>query len=178
MDFRAGGGDRFIEEAIGNAQFMYDGTVYGIREHTGVSSKHAIYIDESVGNTKEEIVAAVQKRIDDYIGKGKVTVEFAFDNVYDSFIEAYDGDIAYYQEEYDKSKEAYELAQAKETEHCVTNYNEEKCWEAQNERSSAWMINNSNESYLNYSKQYKETFINDWNDPNSSIAFLKNAVKT
>ena len=176
MDFRAGGGDRFIEDAMGNAQFMYNGTVYGIRENTGVSAKHVIYIDESVGNTKEEIVKAVQKRIDDYLGKGKVTVEFAFDNVYDSFIEAYDGDIAYYQEEFDKSKEAYELAQAKETEFCITNYNEEKCWEAQNERSLSWMIYNNNESYLNYNKQYKETFIKDWNDPNSNIAFLKNAV--
>lgn len=76
IDFRAGDGARFYTEMTGIAQFIYDGTVYGVRDRTGVLAKHIIYIDKSVGDTEEDVVAAVQKRIDDYLGKTGIEVSY------------------------------------------------------------------------------------------------------
>jgi len=177
MDFRAGGGDRFVEDAMGNAQFMYNRTLYGIREHTGISAKHIIYIDESVGNTKEAVVAAVQKRIDDYLGEGKVIIEYGGEGIYNSYIDAFDANIESYQAEHDRLKVIYDQALLDEEKWCRSaDYDLDKCNEAQEKSADAFWDYNGAKSDLEYEQMYKDSFIASWNDPNSDMAFLKDAL--
>lgn len=179
MDFRAGGGGRFSEEAIGNAQFMYDGTVYGLREHTGIKAKYLIYIDESVPNTKEAVVEAVQKRIDDYLGKGKITIEFVGEGIYDSFIEQMDSSIEYYQEQYNILNPQFEEAKNNENLYCDYSnpeYDGNACTHWQNIRSDLfWQVDNT-KSNLNSAISEKDYFTEEWNNPNGEYAFLKEAL--
>ena len=176
MDFRAGGGDRFSEEAIGNAQFMYDGTVYGIREHTGISAKHIIYIDESVGNTKEEVVAAVQKRIDDYLGKDKVSISYEGTGIYDLFVDEYTSSIEYFQKQYDDLSNEMQRIEESEERYCRTDEQDDTlCQYYQSQRGSVQLQLWDAERELNANKMYKESFIECWNTTDGGYDFLKDA---
>lgn len=179
MDFRAGGGGRFSEEAIGNAQFMYDGTVYGLREHTGIKAKYLIYIDESVPNTPEAVVEAVQKRIDNYLGKDKITVEYMGKGIYNSFMEQIEGSIEYYQEQYDILNPQFVDAENQERIYCDNanpEYNENACNHWQSIRSDLyWQVKNTEDSLDSYVLE-KNYFLEEWNNEDGEYAFLKEAL--
>jgi len=76
IDLRMGDDGEFKTEASGIANFLYNDTVYGIRDNTGVRAKHVIYVPDTTGNTKEELINAAQKRIDEYVGEGKVELSY------------------------------------------------------------------------------------------------------
>lgn len=70
LDARLGDGDFFYTATAGIAEFAYNGTVYGIKEF-GARAEHILYVAEDA----TDAVAAAQKRLDAYLGEGKVTLE-------------------------------------------------------------------------------------------------------
>ena len=70
LDTRMGDGDFFYTEAAGIADFKYKGTVYGAVD-LGARAEHIIYVP----NDAQDVLVAAQKRIDDYLGEGKVKLE-------------------------------------------------------------------------------------------------------
>ncbi len=70
LDARMGDGGEFFSEAFGIANFSYNGTVYAARE-MGVRADHVVYVPSDT----EDVLGAIQARIDGYLGAGKVTVE-------------------------------------------------------------------------------------------------------
>lgn len=70
LDARMGDGDFFYTATAGIAEFAYNGTVYGSKEF-GARAEHILYVSEDA----TDVVAAAQKRLDDYLGEGKVTLE-------------------------------------------------------------------------------------------------------
>jgi len=77
LDLRMGGYEPFITYASGIADFMYDGVIYAFRDRTGVWANHIIYVPENTGDTKEELISAVQKRIEEIGAKDKIQIEYA-----------------------------------------------------------------------------------------------------
>jgi len=77
IDLRMGGYEPFITYASGIADFMYDGVIYAFRDRTGVWANHIIYVPENTGDTKEELISAVQKRIEEIGAKDKIQIEYA-----------------------------------------------------------------------------------------------------
>ncbi len=74
LDIRAGDGDFFYTLAEGIAEFRYNGTVYAAN-NMGVRADHVLYVPDETEDTAEAMLAAVQKRLDDYLGAGTVVAE-------------------------------------------------------------------------------------------------------
>ncbi|MEE1238820.1 MAG: hypothetical protein UHO61_02725 [Acutalibacteraceae bacterium] len=97
VDIRGGVDDTFVTERIGIAKLTYNGTVYYTNPYLGARGEHAICVPSSTGNTPQELLAAAQKRVDDYIGKGKVTITLGEKTVteyYNDTLAEYDAAIA------------------------------------------------------------------------------------
>lgn len=74
VDNRAGENSPFYTLRLGIAVFKYDNVIYHIDDALGTQAEHVIYVPSETGNTKEELMSAAQKRIDEYLGKkGVVT---------------------------------------------------------------------------------------------------------
>ena len=74
------GWDELLDTAaLGEGVFVYDGIAYAVKGPFGARAQHVIYVDDSTANTKEALMAAAQKRIDDYLGKDKVTLYYGGD---------------------------------------------------------------------------------------------------
>ena len=177
-DGRAGGNDKFITSNMGFGSFQNNGIIYKMVPVLGATAEHVIYIDENVGNTQEEVIAAVQKRIDDYFGKGKVTIEFAGEGIYDLYMEEYDFEIEYWQEQYDILKPQFDQAAADVQLYCDTtlpDFDQNICNSKQQIWSDLFPQVDNAEMYLEYAKGYKESFIEIWNEEDGEYEFLKDA---
>lgn len=100
VEVRGGADDPFYTERIGSAKLIRDGKVYFAEGMLGARAEHAIYVPESTGDTPAELIAAAQKRIDDYIGAGKITISQSSNTIaqyYDAQIDAFDQELADYQ---------------------------------------------------------------------------------
>lgn len=74
VDNRAGENSPFYTLRLGIAVFKYDNVIYHIDDALGTQAEYVIYVPSETGNTKEELMSAAQKRIDEYLGKkGVVT---------------------------------------------------------------------------------------------------------
>lgn len=71
---RAGGPDILGMPSLGPSLLVQSDTIYYIDGYMGSRMESVIYVPEDTGDTKEELAAAAQKRIDDYLGEGKITV--------------------------------------------------------------------------------------------------------
>ncbi len=77
VDNRAGENRPFYTLRLGIAVFKYDNVIYHIDDALGTQAEHVIYVPSETGNTKEELMNAAQKRIDEYLGKkGIVTISY------------------------------------------------------------------------------------------------------
>lgn len=85
VDIRGGADDVFYTERIGSAKLMHNGKVYFSSGMLGARAEHAVYVPDTTGNTADELIAAAQKRIDDYIGKGKVKITLDSESVEDYY---------------------------------------------------------------------------------------------
>ena len=97
VEDRAGSDDPFCTVTIGTAKLIHDGKVYFAADALGARGEHILYVPESTANTKEALTAAVQKRINDYLGVGKVKVTCDGSTVtdyYNNTIAGYDAEIA------------------------------------------------------------------------------------
>ncbi len=72
LDARMGDGDFFMTQTAGIANFVYGDTTYCSTE-MGVRADHIFYVPTETAD--EDVLAAIQGRIDAYLGEGKVTVE-------------------------------------------------------------------------------------------------------
>ena len=77
VDNRAGGGNAFHTLRIGIALFRYNDIVYYVDPYLGTKADYIIYVPNEIKNTKEDLIAAAQERIDKYLGEeGTVTVSY------------------------------------------------------------------------------------------------------
>ncbi len=75
VDTRYGDGDYFYTYAGGIADFKYGGTVYSARRME-VEAHHILYLPDDTANTPEALLAAAEKRVAEYVGEGKVKLEY------------------------------------------------------------------------------------------------------
>lgn len=96
VDNRMGWDNIFATERAGIAWLTHDGVAYHVDQMLGTRADHILYVPDETGDSAEELLAAVQKRIDDYIGAGKLTVKLGGDDLtkamdyIDPFIEELD----------------------------------------------------------------------------------------
>lgn len=83
LDVRAGSDDPLVTESLGIGYYTYNGTLYKVINQIGTDGCNILYVDTNVSN--DRLLDTIQKRIDNYIGKGKMTVYLSDDNV-DSYI--------------------------------------------------------------------------------------------
>lgn len=76
IDLRAGGGTDFTDSGFGVGKFSYNDTVYYINSFIGAIAKQAIYVPDNTELDKDVLMNTAQARIDNYIGAGKVRLEY------------------------------------------------------------------------------------------------------
>lgn len=152
VEVRGGTDDIFYTERIGSAKLIHDGKVYFASTMIGARAEHAIYVPESTADTKEALIAAAQKRINNYIGENVIKITVATETVTDY----YNNTIAEFDEEIASAQEIFDR-EAAEPE-------EERDWNAY------WDAKNT----LEYTPGYKQYFIDSFND-GGDLQFLKNA---
>ena len=72
LDIRAGSDDSLTTESFGIGYYTYDGTLYKAINELGTKGYNILYVDSNVSNDK--LLETIQNRIDNYIGKGKMTI--------------------------------------------------------------------------------------------------------
>lgn len=72
LDIRAGSDDSLTTESFGIGYYTYDGTLYKAINELGTKGYNILYVDSDVSNDK--LLETIQNRIDNYIGKGKMTI--------------------------------------------------------------------------------------------------------
>ena len=70
ITFGAGDDSYVTTKMFGVANFKYDGTIYYINPQMEIGGEHVIYVPTNT----ENLMKAVQERIDNYVGKGKAIV--------------------------------------------------------------------------------------------------------
>jgi len=70
LDTRMGMDGDLCTEAAGDANFKYKDTIYGV-VNLGARAEHIFYVPDDA----QDVLAAAQKRLDDYLGAGKVKLE-------------------------------------------------------------------------------------------------------
>ncbi len=178
IDLRMGEDGKLETYASGVANFSYDKTIYGVRDGLGVSAKHIIYVDENTGTTKEELISAVQKRIDNYIGKDKVKVTFGGESVYNLYVDEYDAEISSLETELAANTTQLEAARQNAVISCPNGSDsfDEVCMQAENAVNQLESAKLHIENRLSAIRSFKENFIKNYNDENGSYSFLKDAV--
>lgn len=153
VEVRGGSNEPFYTENIGSAKLIHGGKVYFTSTMIGARAEHAIYVPESTSNTKEALISAAQKRIDDYIGENVIKVTAAAETVTDY----YNNTLAEFNDEMAAAQEIFNREAAKsETERDWTAY-----WDAK--------------FTLDYTPVYKQSFIDSFNE-GGDLHFLKNAA--
>ena len=103
----AGGDDPFCTERLGDAYFSHDGVVYYAASFVETKANHILYVPDDTGDSKDALISALQKRIDDYFGKNIITV-----SINDLSVDAYkDAQIQEYRDNitrFENSKSYYQ----------------------------------------------------------------------
>lgn len=73
---RGGSSAPLKRESIGFFYITYAGSIYHVINPFGATADHIIYVPTETENTKEAIIVAAQKRIDDYLGETDVEVSY------------------------------------------------------------------------------------------------------
>ncbi len=100
IDLRAGGGSDFTDSGFGVAKFSYNDITYYINTWMGVIANYVIYVPDNTELDKDVLMNAAQTRINNYVGSGKVTLEYI--GTINQFFESIEGteDYDYYNDEY------------------------------------------------------------------------------
>jgi len=149
FDIRQGDPGEFVRSTGGEGNIVYDGTLYHLGGFTEVIANHVLYVSESTGDSKEELMAAVQKRINDYVGKDVVNVTYG-GNVYDYYINEFDSAI-------NKAQEALDVEHAKPSNEQDPFKIMELEWEIQSQQN------------------YKQIFLDSYTNNTGEYAFLTQA---
>lgn len=150
IEARAGSGDPYYTEEIGTAKLMYGDTAYFLSEWLGAKADHAIYVPNSTEDTKDALIAAAQKRVDDCIGKNIVKIT-ATDEIITDYINS-------------------EISHSDEQ---IANY------QALVDAELAKPENEQNKNYIkncNYSIEYYNNYKNEFISEDGCYYFLSKAV--
>jgi len=149
IDNRMGADDEFYTMRAGIGLLQYNNATYGIRTFMELEGKHILYVPDNTASTKEALVAAVQKRVDEYAGEGKVkisagegTIEKYYEDYYNKIIKAAEDKIA------------AEKAKENPDKNLIMDYE----WD------------------IDMNKMYKEDFKYSYTDPEGDHYFLQSAV--
>lgn len=93
IDNRLGADPEFFTLRGGIALIQYKGTTYYVNELVGTIGKHILYVPEDTESTKEALKVAVQKRVDEYAGKGKVKISVGNGSLLEYHKNNYDNEI-------------------------------------------------------------------------------------
>lgn len=88
-----------LTERIGIFLVKYNGITYYMNSTLGARGEHIIYVPTTTGDSKEELMAAAQKRIDEYIGKDKMKLSYS-GTAYDIWL----------QQEYEETRDMWKEA--------------------------------------------------------------------
>lgn len=183
-DSRNGGYDPFITENGGFASFQNNGISYKVSPILKGHAEHVIYIDENVGNTEEEVIKAVQDRIDNYFGKGKVSIEIAGYDVLEPYISDYEFEVERLKNEYQTYSNDYENYNNQYQDNCsiIVPENEMICNQLQSFRDNAlrYLTENNYPEKIAEAEQKLEDFneyiVESLNAPSGEYHFLKDAL--
>lgn len=111
VDVRKGRDDNYLTMRGGFGHLKFNDTTYYIDTDLEVRANHIIYVPDETESTKEALVEAAQKRVDEYIGEGKVKIvlddiiasEF-YKEYIEGIVEDYNNTINYYQNELEIEK--------------------------------------------------------------------------
>lgn len=79
VDNRAGGNEPFVIERVGMAMFKFNDIVYYTDSTLGTKAEQIIYVPTETGSSNDELIAAAQKKINEYLGKdSKATVTVSY----------------------------------------------------------------------------------------------------
>ncbi len=118
MQTLAGGGNNeFSDSRFGITRLYYRDTVYCVWEsEVTVRANRVIYAPSNTANTVDALVAAAQKRIDDYIGENVIKITDSGSTVaeyYENEIAVFDNQIADARRKLSEKKSALDAEQAK-----------------------------------------------------------------
>lgn len=102
IDARMGADEPLYTYAEGFGAFKYNDIVYAVKPHLAVEAEHIIYVPKTTGDTKEELIAAVNKRIEEYLGKGNATITYGGQGMYELTLNYYDTEISNVQKQLDE----------------------------------------------------------------------------
>ena len=149
FDIRLGNHGDFLRLTGGEGNIVFNNTIYYFGGYTEVAAKHVLYVPESTGDSKEALINAIQKRVDEYVGKDVVNISYG-GIVYDYYVNGFDKAILDAQNEL-----SFEISKP------------------ENERDPFKIMHL--ESEINNNQEYKNYFLDNWNNKNGEYGFLAEA---
>ena len=77
LDVRAGWDDQFTSGCFGFLNLLFDGVIYSYVDPTGVKQNNVLYVPDETENTREAYIKAALDRVNKYIPKANVKIEYA-----------------------------------------------------------------------------------------------------
>ena len=77
LDVRAGWDDQFTSGCFGFLNLLFDGVIYSYVDTTGVKQNNVLYVPDETENTREAYIKAALDRVNKYIPKASVKIEYA-----------------------------------------------------------------------------------------------------
>lgn len=77
LDVRAGWDDQFTSGCFGFLNLLFDGVIYSYVDVTGVKQNNVLYVPDETENTREAYIKAALDRVNKYIPKANVKIEYA-----------------------------------------------------------------------------------------------------
>lgn len=77
LDVRAGWDDQFTSGCFGFLNLLFDGIIYSYVDSTGVKQNNVLYVPDETENTREAYIKAALDRVNKYIPKANVKIEYA-----------------------------------------------------------------------------------------------------
>lgn len=77
LDTRAGWDDQFTSGCFGFLNLLFDGVIYSYVDTTGVKQNNVLYVPDETENTREAYIKAALDRVNKYIPKASVKIEYA-----------------------------------------------------------------------------------------------------
>lgn len=77
LDTRAGWDDQFTSGCFGFLNLLFDGVIYSYVNTTGIKQNNVLYVPDETENTREAYIKAALDRVNKYIPKANVKIEYA-----------------------------------------------------------------------------------------------------
>ena len=148
IDHRLGADPEFFTLRGGIGFVQHKGITYYINDLMGTIGNHILYVPDNTESTKEALVEAVQKRVDEYAGTGKVKITAGEGNILEYYKNKCDNEIKELQKllEIEKAKENPDL-----------------------------MLIQDYEMRIEYAEWDYNYFVENYNNPDGELYFLQSA---